>query len=142
MVLLAVSAGGVLAVQATANGRLGATVGVAQAALVSLLIAGVILAVVAGLSPGGLGNIRQATGLPWTHFVGGVMGATYLVVSVLVVRSLGSGAAVASILCGQIVASVVIDRFGVLGTATHDLTPARIGGVIAIMTGVVLVTRA
>lgn len=86
--------------------------------------------------PGG-----QFVHAPWWIWAGGLLGAFYVVVSVVSGPRLGSAALVACVIAGQLVASVTIDHFGLLGFTTHTISPGRIVGAVLLITGAACVLR-
>ncbi|MET3926368.1 uncharacterized membrane protein YdcZ (DUF606 family) [Devosia sp. 2618] len=55
------------------------------------------------------------------------------------VPRLGAATAMALIVVGQMLASIAIDHFGVLGTTQHSAGPVRIVGALLLLAGVVMV---
>jgi uncharacterized membrane protein YdcZ (DUF606 family) len=54
-------------------------------------------------------------GAPWWSWVGGVLGAYYVIVNICFAQKLGSGTAVAVFVCSQLCMSVVLDLTGLVG---------------------------
>jgi transporter family-2 protein len=140
-VLLGVGAGCLVGMQAPINSRLGKTVGSLQAATVSFIVGTLVLVVIAAFVRGGLGNIAHATRAPWWALVGGLLGAVYVSVALVAVRTLGASGLTAVVIAGQLVISVVIDRFGLLGVAKQQISASRILGLVLLAAGVALVVR-
>jgi transporter family-2 protein len=140
-VLLAAGAGTLVGMQAPINARLGRGVGGLQAALFSFLVGTVVLLVAASLAKGSLGSFRHVSGVPWWALLGGLLGATYVTVAILTVRTLGATGLTAAVITGQLAISVAIDRFGLLGIARQPLAWHRVLGVVLLVAGVVLVVR-
>jgi transporter family-2 protein len=140
-VLLGVGAGCLVGLQAPVNSRLGKSVGTAQAATFSFLVGTAALLVVASLWRGGLGNLGHLARAPWWALVGGLFGAVYVAVALAAVRTLGASGLTAVVITGQLVISVVIDRFGLLGIAKQHIGPSRIAGLVLLVAGLVLVVR-
>ena len=111
-VLLGVGAGCLVGMQAPVNSRLGKTVGTAQAATFSFLVGTAALLLLASFWRGGLGNLGHVGRAPWWALVGGLFGAVYVSVALVAVRTLGASGLTAVVITGQLVISVVIDRFG------------------------------
>ncbi len=78
---------------------------------------------------------------PWWVWIGGLLGAFYVVVSVVAGPRIGSTALVACVIVGQVGASVVIDHFGWVGYAVHPISPGRIVGAVLLLAGVAFVLR-
>src|SRR3982751_4919019 len=137
--LLSAFAGMLVAMQPPINSKLGHAAGTFAAATISFLVGTTVLFVIA-LASGGthLGGLR---GVPWWYFLGGFIGAVFVASSLVTVRSLGAGGVVAATIAGQLTASVVIDRFGLLGLEQKPLTVARVAGMVLLAAGVLLVVR-
>jgi len=140
-VFLGVGAGCLVGMQAPINSRLGRTVGSVQAATFSFLVGTVALVLVATVVHGGLGNLGRVGRVPWWALVGGLLGAVYVTVALLAVRTLGASPLTAVVITGQLTISVLIDRFGLLGVAKQQIAATRILGLVLLAAGVVLVVR-
>jgi bacterial/archaeal transporter family-2 protein len=140
-VLLTVGAGALVGMQAPINARLGRGLGSLQAATFSFLVGTVALVLISSLAHGGLGSIGHVRGIPWWAFVGGLLGATYVTVAILTVRTLGASGLTAAVISGQLAISVLIDRLGLLGIARQPIGAQRIVGLVLLIAGVVLVVR-
>jgi bacterial/archaeal transporter family-2 protein len=140
-VLLAVAAGCFVGLQAPVNARLGREVGKLQAATVSFTIGLLALVVVAAISSGGLSGIGNVSKAPLWSLIGGVLGAFYVTVALVTVRTLGLSALTAIVVSGQLAIAVVVDRFGLLGIAKQQIGASRIIGLVLLVVGAVLVVR-
>jgi bacterial/archaeal transporter family-2 protein len=140
-VLLATAAGCFVGLQAPINARLGRHVGSLQAATMSFLIGTLALILVASLSRGGLSGIGNIGKAPWWALIGGVLGAFYVTVALITVRTLGLSALTAIVVAGQLAIAVAVDRFGLLGLSKQHIGAPRIIGLIMLLAGVVLVVR-
>ncbi|HEX3510279.1 MAG TPA: DMT family transporter [Solirubrobacteraceae bacterium] len=140
-VLLGVGAGALVGMQAPINSRLGKSVGTAQAATFSFLVGTAALLVVASFWKGGLGGLGHVGRAPWWALIGGLLGAVYVTVALVAVRTLGASGLTAVVITGQLIISVVIDRFGLVGVARQQIGTSRIVGLVLLVAGVVLVVR-
>jgi transporter family-2 protein len=140
-VLLGVGAGCLVGMQAPINSRLGKVVGSVQAATFSFLVGTVVLVLVASFVRGGLGTLGHVGKAPWWALVGGLLGAVYVTVALVAVRTLGASGLTAVVITGQLVISVVIDRFGLFGIARQHIGSTRVIGLVLLAAGVVLVVR-
>lgn len=140
-VALAVGAGALVGMQAPVNSRLGRAVGSVQAASLSFLVGTIALLLIAALAHGGLGTYSKVSGAPWWALIGGLLGAVYVTVAILTVRTLGASSLTAAVITGQLVISVVIDRFGLLGIERQPIGAQRIVGLVLLVAGVALVVR-
>jgi bacterial/archaeal transporter family-2 protein len=140
-VLLAAAAGAFVGLQAPVNARLSKDVGNLQAATVSFIIGTLALILLASLSSGGLSGIANVGKAPWWALIGGLLGAFYVTVAILTVRTLGVSALTAIVVTGQLVIAVVVDRLGILGLSKQQIGAPRIVGLVFLLVGVVLVVR-
>jgi len=140
-VVLAIAAGCFVGLQAPVNARLYRQIGSLQAATVSFLIGTLALILVASLSRGGLSGIGHAGKAPWWALIGGVLGAFYVTVALLTVRTLGVSGLTAIVVTGQLAIAVVVDRFGLFGIAKQHIGAPRAVGLVLLLVGVVLVVR-
>jgi transporter family-2 protein len=140
-VLVGVVAGCLVGMQAPINSRLGRTVGSVQAATFSFLVGTVLLVLVAAFLRGGLGNFSQLGRAPWWALVGGLLGAVYVTVALIAVRTLGASGLTAVVITGQLAISVAIDRFGLLGVDRQPIGLHRVVGLLLLVAGALLVVR-
>jgi transporter family-2 protein len=140
-VLVGVAAGCLVGMQAPINSRLGKTVGSLQAATFSFLVGTAVLLLIAAFVRGGLGSLGQVRNVPWWALVGGLLGAVYVTVALVAVRTLGASGLTAVVITGQLAISVAIDRFGLFGIAKQHIDASRIAGLVLLVVGVVLVVR-
>lgn len=136
-VLVTAAVGGVLAMQAPINARLGIDIGRLPAAVVSFVIGTVVLVAIA-LAVGGLGSVRDFS-LPWYYLAGGALGALYVTTVLITVRSLGAGGLTAATITGQLSASMLLDRAGAFGLEKRPITPAGLAGVALLAAGTYLI---
>jgi transporter family-2 protein len=137
---LTVCVGGLIALQAPINSTLGKSVGTFAAASVSFIIGTAALVAITAVSAG-FGDLGEARHLSWYYLTGGLLGAAYVTTVLVTVRSLGAGGVTAATIAGQLTASVVVDRLGVLGLPEKELTFPRVLGVALLAAGVFLIVR-
>jgi bacterial/archaeal transporter family-2 protein len=140
-VLLGAAAGCLVGMQAPINSRLGKSIGAIQAASFSFIVGTFALVSISFFLRGGLGSFAKLGEVPWWALVGGLLGAVYVFVALEAVRTLGASGLTAVVITGQVVISVLIDRFGLLGIAKSSIGPQRILGLVLLILGVVLVVR-
>jgi len=139
-VILTVTVGGLIALQAPINAGLGRTTGNVAAAFVSFLVGTLLLAALVAVA-GQAGGLDGAVHVEWYHLLGGVLGVAYVYTVLVTVSTIGAGAVAAATVTGQLTASVIIDRAGILGLEEQPLTPERIAGVVLLLVGTYLVVR-
>jgi transporter family-2 protein len=133
-------AGGLIALQAPINARLGREVGSLPAAFVSFAV-GLVALFALIVVVGEVDNVARVRHAPWWALIGGILGAVYVTCALIAVRSLGAGGVTAATIAGQLALSVVVDQLGWLGVAQRSITAPRIVGVMLLVAGVALVVR-
>src|SRR3954452_16125140 len=78
-------------------------------------------------------------GLPLGYAVTGLTAVPYLLAASYLAPRIGVGLFLATLMKGQLGGGVVIDYFDLLGPAQRPIDPIRVIGVVALLTGVVLV---
>lgn len=136
-----VVAGGMVALQAPINSMLGRAVGTFAAASVSFAIGLTVLVAITLVFGSGFGRVGEALHLPWYYLMGGVLGAIYVTTVLLSVREIGAGSVAAATIAGQLTASVIVDRLGILGLEQRALTFPRVLGIALLAAGVFLIVR-
>lgn len=140
--MLAFVGGLLLTVQVGLNSTLRDALGnPAMAALTNFFVGLVGLVLFLVLTGAGLPARTALAGVPAWAWVGGLLGAFYVVTSVIVGPRLGAAALLALSVLGQLLASLVVDHYGWLGFPQHPLTVARLAGAAMLFGGVVLMVR-
>ena len=136
----AVAAGAMLPIQFGINAQLASWVGSPlRATLVSFAVGTVILVVAVLIFARGLTGERELGAAPWWVWIGGALGAFYVLGSVVTAPKLGAAALFAFILAGQAVASLAVDHFGWVGFDENPITPGRLLGIGLVAAGVAAV---
>jgi transporter family-2 protein len=128
------------AAQASVSGALGKRVGSVQAAAFGAIVAAVLLvglAVLTGRGPGIADVFRQPAWL----LISGVFGAGIVLTLAYAPPRIGTFAAVALMIAGQLLAGALIDGFGWLGTERIPLTAYRVAGLILLTAGAALTLK-
>ena len=137
--LLVLAAGSALPVQAGINARLATWVGgPVRASAISFAVGTLALLVVVVLATRGA-HTRSLGEAPWWVWLGGVVGAFYVASVVAAAPRLGAVAVFAAVVAGQILCSLVLDHFGLLGYDLHRVSPGRLVGIVLLGAGVALV---
>lgn len=132
--------GGLIAAQPAVNAGLGKETGNLAAALVSFAIGTLVLAAIVALA-GQAGGLSGALDVPWYYLTGGILGAAYVFTALVTVGSIGAGGVAAATITGQLTASIVLDRLGVLGLEETPVTLERMVGVALLLAGTYLIVR-
>ncbi len=109
------------------------------AAAVSFAVGTLALVIYALLTRTPLPNMANLQGHPWWIWSGGILGAFFVTSTVVLAPRLGATTMVVLVLAGQMVASLLLDHYGWLGYPSHAISAGRIGGVVMVGLGVLLV---
>ena len=83
--------------------------------------------------------VRALSQGPWWMWLGGLCGAFLVTVTILAAPRLGATTMIGFLLAGQMIASLVLDHFGLLGYAQHAINLWRVLGVVLLASGVMLI---
>lgn len=143
-VVLAFACGVVLVTQPGFNSTLSGNIGGAlNAATVSLCVSAVTILVLRLFYSPSLSFSVALEKTPYWGWFGGFLGVFFVATSMYVAPRIGATALVSLILCGQMVAALMYDRFGILGYGENPITATRAIGVILVLvgTGLILLRR-
>ncbi|WP_340613515.1 DMT family transporter [Xenorhabdus thailandensis] len=136
----AIFAGAVVPLQASANAALGRGLGhPLWGTLVSLLVS--LIAVIPILLTMRVPppQISQVVNLPIWSWVGGIAGIIYITAALLLVPKLGATNFIICVIAGQIIISVLIDHFGLMGLPIKEIKLGKTFGIIFIFLGIFMV---
>lgn len=136
--LVAVLVGAILPLQGLVNARLGTHVGgPVAAAFVSFLVGTVMLGLYLLATRTPL-TLQGSLKLPAWIWAGGALGAVYVACFTLLMPRIGAAGMVCLAVLGQVTASLLLDKFGVL-QAAKPVDALRLLGAVLVLAGVVLV---
>lgn len=141
-VVFAIAVGCLLAVQPTLNAEVGRHLGgPIVAAAVNFIIGLVVLAALALYIRGGLPSLAEVRSTPWWAWWGGLIGATFVSTAAFLAPRIGVTAIFASVVFGQLAASLVLDHFGLFHLPVQEISWQRVLGVAMAGAGVLLVSQ-
>jgi transporter family-2 protein len=138
--LLAFVTGAGIAAQFVINSRLRVLLGGPVWAAVVQFVVGLLLLLAAALvtrQPAPL--TAGLTRAPWWVWTGGVVGATFIFMSIVLTPLLGTTLTLATLIVGQLTAALVIDHYGLFGGTVIRMSPFRVAGVALLLLGVALI---
>ncbi len=143
LVVLALIAGVAVPVQFAANARMGGAAGGPVTAAISFFVGtAALLLAVAGILLAGYGEspmVPGATEVPWWAWAGGFLGAFYVTMSIILTPRLGASVTIGFIIGGQMIASIILDHFGLLNLPTSPATLPKLGGAVLVVVGAVII---
>ncbi|WP_244525824.1 DMT family transporter [Sphingobacterium wenxiniae] len=138
---MAFLAGAFLPLQAGLNSKLAKTGGSpVHASMISFAVGVVALIVYIFLTSQNVSwkGIREAPAYAWA---GGVLGAFYVTVIVLAFPKIGPGLTFGLVVAGQLLISMLMEHFQVLGAQPQPVSIGRILGMLLIIGGVVVMKK-
>jgi bacterial/archaeal transporter family-2 protein len=137
-ILLAACVGGCFALQASANGRFRITLGSPLWAAFFSICGTFITAVTAMLALRPSAPSSEALrDTPWWNWIGGPLGALIVLGGAALVSELSAALFIALVVAGQLLCSLLLDHFALLGLQEHPITMGRALGAALVVAGVV-----
>ena len=140
--LLAVLAGAMMPTQAALNNKMAAVVdSPILAAFISFFVGTLALFVYVIASGTPIGNLASVKDAPPVAWIGGLLGAFFVTMTVLLAPRLGVAMTFSLIIAGQMLVTLVIDHFGLLGMPVNTVSLPRVAGIFLVTAGVVLIRK-
>lgn len=140
-ILVALLAGTMLPLQAVINARLARPLGSPLwAAALSGAVTTVALVIVGLATTGGLPRSGGGA-LPAWSWAGGLCGAITLAAMAAAAPRLGAGMMISMVITGQVMFSLVLDQYGLFGSAPYPLTPRRVIAACLLLAGALLFSK-
>jgi transporter family-2 protein len=137
--LLVIGAGVSVALQQVLNANLRTQIGSPWWAGVVSYVGGLVAITLAALLVEGPRLPLPTAGGSWFSWSGGVFGAIFIAVVVLMMPRFGAATVLALIVVGQMLGSLAFDHLGILGLAQEPASPVRLVGAACLILGVVLI---
>ena len=128
-----------VALQPSINARLAQKIGILESACVSFAVGTLILLLVVFIS--GRGNLKGSYSVAWWELTGGILGALFVSLTILVVPRIGTSATMAAIIAAQLTTGLILDHFGLFGFKVFPFDLKRLMGVAFLTLGAGLMLR-
>ena len=139
LIIAAIITGAVVPFQAGANAALGCALGhPLWGTLVSLAVSFACIVPVmllAKVQAPTLANLAQAPRWIW---IGGIVGVVYITGALMLAPKLGAAGFIMAVIAGQMLASIVIDQWGLVGLPQKPVTWSRLAGLGLIVLGLIV----
>jgi bacterial/archaeal transporter family-2 protein len=135
--------GAVIPIQAILNTRLGRQTGGALMGALMSFFTGTVALFVLNLvvSNHAMMNLKQTVAGPWYIWLGGLIGAIFVGYITWINQQQGVALTFALVVAGQIFISLLIDHFGLFGSAIRTITLEKIIGAAFIIAGIILIKK-
>ncbi|MEJ2718262.1 MAG: DMT family transporter [Deltaproteobacteria bacterium] len=84
-------------------------------------------------------EMKGVLSVPWWQWTGGLLGAYLVVMAIVLAPKLGATTMIALIVTGQMVTSLLLDHFGLVGYPVRELNISRVVGATLLVVGVLLI---
>ena len=139
LLVLTLAMGAMLPIQAALNGKLMRTFGHPVIGATISFLTGTLILLIYAFSIRSSFNPALIKETQWYHWVGGLIGAIYVTGIIVLIPRLGAGLAFALIVSGQLLMSVLMDHYGLLGVPVNPVNPAKLIGFCLLIVGVFLI---
>ncbi|WP_459207986.1 DMT family transporter [Pseudomonas sp. MLB6B] len=138
--LLAVCAGLGITLQTTLNGQLAKGVGgdSVAAALFSFTAGAVFLGIFSLMRGGIVASLAAIPAQPLWSLLGGFLGAGALLSYVVLAPKIGLSALLGLAIAGQIISSLAVDHFGLMGALERPVSPIKLVGAMVMLAGLAI----
>jgi len=139
--LVALVGGGLIALQAPINAEVAARLGhPLSAATMSFCVGTIALIVLTLLFARSSTNLGALQSMPLYMLLGGgLLGAIYVTVTLMLAPKIGVAALMALGIAGQLTAGLLLDRFGMFDLVERGLTAGRLSGAVLVLVGALMV---
>lgn len=140
---IAVLAGMMIPVQTGFNTQLGKAFGSGWSASAAVMwIAAISMTTIAALARAPVPSAAQVAAVPFPGWFGGLLGALYVLALIQLAPRLGAANLVVCVVIGQLIASLAIDHFGLIGFPVNPLNWAKLAGAALLIGGATLIRMA
>lgn len=141
-IFLALIAGAVLPIQVGVNNTLRQGLNSpVLAALISFGVGSICLVAYAVLMRTAMPSAQDIARLPAWAWLGGALGAYYVAMTILVAPHLGAANLITLTVTTQLMMSLILDHYGLIGFVQHSMNVWRVAGAILLIVGTLMVVR-
>ena len=139
--LLAMGAGACIALQAAANGNFRKNLGdnplfAAAFSILGTFATAALAMVILRPQVPSAATLRET---PWWNWIGGPLGALIVLAGAALTARLGAALFIALVVGGQLLCSLLLDHFALMGLNEQPVTPGRLLGAALVVTGVLCI---
>jgi len=140
--LVGLVAGALMPLQAGVNAQLARWVGhPVTASLVSFAVGTLALFAYTAAARPQRPPLAALAAAPWWVWVGGILGSVFVTAAAAFAPRLGAATFISITIAGQVLVSILLDHFGVVGFAARPVTAPRLLGALLLIAGVLLVRK-
>ena len=138
LIVLCLIGGVTISVQTPLASLMSTHIGVIQSAFIvnvgGAIASGIVLLIIGF-------NLNKLSQVPWYALCAGILGVIVISVTNFVIPNIGVASTLTLIIAGQLIAGMIIDRYGFFNTAIRPFDINRLVGLILISGGAWLILR-
>ena len=139
-ILLALVAGSCFPIQAGVNSRLSQwTQSPVLASAISFTVGALALILLTVAMDVPLPSLSTLSAQPWWVWIGGLLGAVTVFSAIILAPRLGAASMLSLILAGQMLASLILDQYGLLGYPVRPATLTKLVGAAFVVAGIAFI---
>lgn len=137
---LAIAAGTCIALQAAANSKLRHVTGeplwaTYYSIIGTMLFSTTVMLVFRPAAP----SLQSLRSTEWWHWIGGPLGAAIVLSGTFLITYLGAARFIAFVVAGQLLASLFMDHYGVMGLTRDAITSGKVLGALLVVGGMLCI---
>lgn len=136
LLALCIGCGMLLAAQPVINARLAAHLQSPFAATFVSLFVSIACVLPAALAFGTAPRLEALGAAPWWVWIGGLSGAVFVAVGLLLAPRVGIALFFCSLVAGQLLSAALIDHYGLFGMPVRPIDWPRVLGLVLVLAGV------
>ncbi len=137
--LLMLLGGVAVAIQPSINARLAQKIGALESSTASFAVGGAALLAVALIA--GRGSFKGLVDARGWELTGGLMGAFFVTLTIIIVPRIGTAATMAATIAAQLITGIILDHFGLFGFRSIPFDLKRGVGAGLLLIGATLIFR-
>ena len=142
LIPLAILIGAVLPIQGALLAKLGPLLNhPIQATLASYIGGAFVCVLILSVSRTSYPSLGELSAIDWHLYTAGFLGAIFFSGMLYLMPVVGVANMLAAAIVGQLVASILVDHFGLLGGMRVSISPSRVFGVVLLFIGLFFIQR-
>ena len=138
----ALAAGALMPIQGSLNAQLGKLLPhPLQSSLTNFFVGSLVLALMLVVIRAPWPTTGALTAISPHLFLGGVLGAIFVSIVLILIPRIGVLNVLAAALVGQLLISILIDHFGLFGVPVQPVSLSRVAGALSLAAGLALIQR-
>lgn len=141
--MLALLAGLILALQVGVNTNVAKVVNNSFVPLILSFVMGTMVLITYALisRQNVVASLAKLNDQPWWLWTGGLLGASYVWLAIVIASKLGATQLLAFVISGQLITSLIIDHYGFFGFSLNPINPYKLIGVFLLIAGMICIRK-